>query len=166
MITEANMSSVKVKLKTDKDRQQILVPTIALRGLVVFPNNVVHFEVGRPRSIAAIEWAMENSTNVFLVAQKDMDVENPTSKDLYAYGVMAEVKQILKVSDDLVKVLVEGKYRAKLEKIQTDANFLQAAIQPAPVRGVRPADAPRAEALVRDVYKRQALHFKFRGISL
>ncbi len=151
MITEANMSSVKVKLKTDKDRQQILVPTIALRGLVVFPNNVVHFEVGRPRSIAAIEWAMENSTNVFLVAQKDMDVENPTSKDLYAYGVMAEVKQILKVSDDLVKVLVEGKYRAKLEKIQTDANFLQAAIQPAPVRGVRPADAPRAEALVRSI---------------
>lgn len=145
------MSSVKVKLKTDKDRQQILVPTIALRGLVVFPNNIVHFEVGRPRSIAAIEWAMENSTNIFLVAQKDMEVENPTAKDLYTYGVMAEVKQILKVSDDLVKVLVEGKYRAKLEKIQMDTNFLQAVIQPAPVRGIRSADAPRAEALVRSI---------------
>lgn len=145
------MSSVKVKLKTDKDRQQLLVPTIALRGLVVFPNNIVHFEVGRPRSIAAIEWAMENSTNVFLVAQKDMEIENPTAKDLYAYGVMAEVKQILKVSDDLVKVLVEGKYRAKLEKVQMEGSFLQAVVQPAPVRGIRAADAARAEALVRSI---------------
>ncbi|MEG0803979.1 MAG: LON peptidase substrate-binding domain-containing protein, partial [Pygmaiobacter sp.] len=73
--------SVKVKVKIDKEHQQMLLPAIALRGLVVFPNNVVHFEVGRPRSIAAVNQAMENGTNLFLVAQKDMDIENPTVKD-------------------------------------------------------------------------------------
>lgn len=68
---------VKVKLKIDHKNEVISLPAIALRGLVVFPNNVIHFEVGRPQSIAAVEWAMENNTSLFLVTQKDMDQEEP-----------------------------------------------------------------------------------------
>lgn len=104
--------SEKVTIKVE--RRELHLPTIALRGLVVFPNNLVHFEVGREKSIAAVEWAMANNSNVFLVAQKEMETNDPTQQDLYTYGVVAEVKQVLRVSDDLVKVLVEGKYRAKL----------------------------------------------------
>ena len=104
--------SEKVTIKVE--RKELHLPTIALRGLVVFPNNLVHFEVGREKSIAAVEWAMANNSNVFLVAQKEMETSEPTQQDLYAYGVVAEVKQVLRVSDELVKVLVEGKYRAKL----------------------------------------------------
>ena len=104
--------SEKVTIKVE--RKELHLPTIALRGLVVFPNNLVHFEVGREKSIAAVEWAMANNSNVFLVAQKEMETSEPTQQDLYTYGVVAEVKQVLRVSDELVKVLVEGKYRAKL----------------------------------------------------
>ena len=104
--------SEKVTIKAE--RRELHLPAIALRGLVVFPNNLVHFEVGREKSIAAVEWAMANNSNVFLVAQKEMELSDPTQEDLFAYGVVAEVKQVLRVSDDLVKVLVEGKYRAKL----------------------------------------------------
>ena len=68
---------VKVKLKIDHKNETLSLPAIALRGLVVFPNNVIHFEVGRPQSIAAVEWAMENNTSLFLIAQKDMDLDDP-----------------------------------------------------------------------------------------
>ncbi len=109
--------SEKVTIKVE--RKELHLPTIALRGLVVFPNNLVHFEVGREKSIAAVEWAMANNSNVFLVAQKEMETSEPTQQDLYTYGVVAEVKQVLRVSDELVKVLVEGKYRAKLTELDT-----------------------------------------------
>ena len=85
--------SEKVKVKIA--RNVIHLPAIALRGLVVFPNNVVHFEVGRPKSIAAIETAMRGNGSVFLVAQREMDVEEPALRDLYSYGVIAEIKQVL-----------------------------------------------------------------------
>ena len=104
--------SEKVTIKVE--RKELHLPTIALRGLVVFPNNVVHFEVGRQKSLAAIEAAMHANSNIFLIAQKDMETEEPTAQDLYAYGVISEIKQVLRVSEDLVKVLVEGKSRAKL----------------------------------------------------
>lgn len=144
-------TAIKVKLKRDKDHQELTLPAIALRGLVVFPNNVVHFEVGRPQSIAAVQSAMEHNSHIFLIAQKDMDLDNPGFSDLYNYGVVSEVKQILRVSDDLVKVLVEGKYRARLLKLNTEGDYLEATVKQSPVRQVRQADAERAEALVRTV---------------
>ena len=101
------MSESKVKIKVTHN--VVHLPAIALRGLVVFPNNIIHFEVGRAKSIAAIEAAMRGNSSVFLVAQKETDVEEPAAGDLYAYGVIAEIKQVLRVSEDLVKVLVEGK---------------------------------------------------------
>ncbi len=140
--------SEKVKVKIT--RNVSVLPAIALRGLVVFPNNIVHFEVGRAKSIAAIEAAMHTNSSIFLVAQKEMDVEEPQMRDLYAYGVIAEIKQVLRVSDDLVKVLVEGKTRARLLELN-DGDFLQASVRPVPVRGIGVDKRTQTEALVRSL---------------
>ena len=139
--------SEKVTIKGE--RKKLHLPTIALRGLVVFPNNLVHFEVGREKSIAAVEWAMANNSNVFLVAQKSMDTTEPQQADLFSYGVVAEVKQVLRVSGDLVKVLVEGKYRAKLSALDASGDFLLSEVRPAPVRAGKADDAVETEALLR-----------------
>ncbi len=141
--------SERVKIKVEHDVERL--PAIALRGLVVFPNNVVHFEVGRSKSIAAIEWAMANTSPIFLIAQRDMEVEDPAAKDLYRHGVVAEIKQILRVSDDLVKVLVEGKQRARLIGLENDEQMLTASIKEAPVRGIKAEKSVEAEALVRSL---------------
>ena len=139
--------SEKVTIKVE--RKTLHLPTIALRGLVVFPNNLVHFEVGREKSIAAVEWAMANNSNVFLVAQRSMETADPQQADLFAYGVVAEVKQVLRVSDDLVKVLVEGKYRAKLTTLDVGGEFLLSEVRPAPVRPGKAEDTVENEALLR-----------------
>ena len=143
--------SEKVKIILDKNADILRLPAIALRGLVVFPGNVIHFEVGRPKSIAAIEWAMNNNNAVFLTAQQDMDVEDPGFKDLYPYGVVAEIKQVLRVSDDLVKVLVEGKYRAKLLTLDSSGRFLLASTKASAMRGGKSSDPARIEALLRSI---------------
>lgn len=141
--------SEKVTVKVE--RHELHLPAIALRGLVVFPNNLVHFEVGRAKSIAAVEWAMANNSNVFLVTQKEMGTDEPAAEELYAYGVVAEVKQVLRVSDELVKVLVEGKTRAKMLGLDGSGSFLLASVRPAPVRGVKADDSIRLEALLRSL---------------
>ena len=134
--------SEKVTVKVE--RSVLHLPAIALRGLVVFPNNLLHFEVGREKSIAAVEWAVSNNSDVFLVAQKEMKVEDPKAADLYTYGVVAEVKQVMRVSDDLVRILVEGKYRAKLSEMEDDGSFLLATVRPAPVKMAKPEELPEA----------------------
>ena len=141
--------SEKVKIKIA--RNVVHLPAIALRGLVVFPNNVVHFEVGRTKSIAAIEAAMHANSSVFLVAQREMDEEEPALHDLYAYGVIAEIKQVLRVSDDLVKVLVEGKTRARLLELDAGEKYLQATVRPVAVRGIPADKRNQVEALVRSL---------------
>ena len=143
--------SEKVTIKVE--RKKLHLPTIALRGLVVFPNNLLHFEVGREKSIAAVEWAVSNNSDVFLVAQKEMKVEDPKAADLYTYGVVAEVKQVMRVSDDLVRILVEGKYRARLSEMEDDGSFLLATVRPAPVKMAKPEELPEADVLVRNVKK-------------
>ncbi len=152
--------SERVKIKIDHNVKQI--PAIALRGLVVFPNNVVHFEVGRAKSIAAIEWAMANNSPLFLITQRNMDTEEPTAEDLYPHGVIAKVKQVLRVSDELVKVLVEGQSRARLVGLDNDENMLIASIKDAPLRGVKAATSPEAEALIRTM---KALFEKYLSLN-
>ena len=141
--------SEKVKVKIARNVQHL--PVVALRGLVVFPNNVVHFEVGRAKSIAAIEAAMHGNSSVFLVAQKEMDVEEPGQRDLYTYGVVAEIRQVLRVSEDLVKVLVEGKYRARLLELEDQGKYMQAMVRSASVKGISADKRPQTEALIRSL---------------
>lgn len=143
------MSEKKVKVKIARNISHL--PAIALRGLVVFPDNVVHFEVGRAKSIAAIEAAMHGNSSVFLVAQRETDTEEPNLKDLYSYGVVAEIKQVLRVSEDLVKVLVEGKSRARLLELDNSGKYLQVTVRSAPVRGINTEKRTQVEALVRSL---------------
>ena len=141
---------VKVKLIRDKEDNIAQMPTIALRGLVLFPNSVMQFEVGRVKSIAAAEFAMENSSTLFLVTQKDMNTDNPSIDDLYLVGVVAEVKQVLRISEHIVKILVEAKYRANLVQLDTTQDFLLADTLAFPIKNN--LNAPdETEALLRTV---------------
>ncbi len=141
----------RVKITVDPQEQGMHIPAVALRGLVVFPNNVVHFEVGRPKSIAAITWAMEHSSPVFLVAQKDLNVEDPRKKDLYTYGVVAEIKQFLRMDEEIINVLVEGKFRARMLELEEDGQFLMAQVKPSSIRMPAAGSEDRVDALVRRI---------------
>ena len=94
---------------------------------------------------------MHANSSVFLVAQREMDEEEPALRDLYAYGVIAEIKQVLRVSDDLVKVLVEGKTRARLLELDAGEKYLQATVRPVAVRGIPADKRNQVEALVRSL---------------
>ncbi|MBQ1234586.1 MAG: endopeptidase La [Oscillospiraceae bacterium] len=87
------------------------MPAIALRGMVLFPGTTMHLEVGRSKSISAVEYALEKGSDIYLVAQKDMLVDEPVAKDLHSIGTVGKVKQVLKMKDG-IKVLVKGIYRA------------------------------------------------------
>lgn len=90
------------------------LPLMAMRGIVVFPYMITHFDVGRVKSIKALEAAMAGEQTIFLTAQKDIEVDLPKESDLYRVGTVAKIKQIVKLPGDSVRVLVEGMYRAKL----------------------------------------------------
>ncbi len=97
------------------------LPILALRGINVFPNMTIHFDVGRKKSIRAVEECMRGSQEIFLVTQKDIQVDDPQQSDLYTMGTVAVVKQVLRMPGDVIRILVEGKYRAFLtECIQTE----------------------------------------------
>lgn len=104
----------------------VRMPLLALRGLVVFPKNVASFDVARKKSANALKAAMESNRYIFVVTQKDFYAEDPTEKELYNIGCIARVKQVLKVSDNLTKVLVEGVCRAKYSNFVNGKNFYTA----------------------------------------
>ena len=112
-----------------------VMPAIALRGLTIFPNMIIHFDVSRQKSIIAVEQAMMQEQKLFLVAQKDVGVEEPAKEDVYNIGTIAAVKQVSKLPGGLVRVLVEGTSRAKLQVLETVAlekpedEFLQASVE-------------------------------------
>lgn len=108
------------------------MPMLAVRGLVIFPNTVVHFDVSRERSELALKAAMSDDRLIFLDAQIDNTVENPSKNDMYKIGTVAEIRQILKTPDKITRVLVEGKYRAKLMKIDQNEPYLTAVIKKLP----------------------------------
>ena len=112
--------SEKVTVKVE--RNILHLPAIALRGLVVFPNNLLHFEVGRDKSIAAVEWAVRNKSEVFLIAQKDMKAEDPKAEEMY-----------------------------QRTELDTEGSFLLASVRPAPVRPIKAEEETEAEALLRNV---------------
>ena len=94
------------------ENNAVQMPVLALRGVVVFPNTVASFDVGRKKSINALKYAMEKNQLIYLVTQKDFYADEPESSDLYKIGCVARIKQVLRVSDNLTKVLVQGLYRA------------------------------------------------------
>ncbi len=128
----------------------IRLPVVALRGLVVFPNMFLHFDVAREKSVAALKYAMDNGQQVFLVAQKDIATENPDFSELYTIGVIATVKQVLKIPSKtgVLKVAVEGVSRARVMQ-GYDGRFLKADVFPIDEPAVPTKQKSYAEALVR-----------------
>ena len=104
------------------------LPVIALRGLTILPNMIVHFEVSRERSKAAIEAAMTKDQNILLLTQKDIEVEEPGREDLYDFGTVAKIKQLVKLPKDSLRVMVEGTYRAHLDNLVSVNPMLEAEV--------------------------------------
>lgn len=129
----------------------ITLPALALRGLVLFPGVVMHFDVGRDKSLLAVKEAMEKNQHIYIISQKDLSTDNPELSDLFSVGVVAEIKQVIKTQNNNMRVLVEGKYRAKTVSMVSTDPFLVAEIKENPVKGIRSADLFYAEALVRSV---------------
>ena len=98
-------------------KSNCIMPALAMRGLVVFPKHVVHFDVARTKSNEALKAALAGDRKIFLVTQNDISVDNPKQKDLFKIGVVAEVKQVLKTPNNVTRVLVEGLYKARLVDI-------------------------------------------------
>lgn len=105
------------------------LPLLPLRGVMVFPYMIIHLDVGREKSIAALEEAMVRDRMILLSAQKDAKTENPIAEDIYEIGTVAEVKQLLKLPGSTIRVLVEGKNRAKIKNYIENQNFYEVEIE-------------------------------------
>ncbi len=123
------------------------MPILALRGLMVFPHMVLHFDVGRDKSVAALEQAMMDNQEIFLVAQRDAEAVDPTEAQLCQVGTIAHVKQVLNLPGDSMRVLVEGLRRATLVTITQEEPYLQGDVRPEPERSGE--EAVDMQALVR-----------------
>ena len=113
--------------------ERIVMPCIPLRGLSVFPRTILHFDIGREKSIKALEAAMEGDKLLFLASQIDENVLIPTQDDYYHVGTVVKVKQMLKIQGDAVRVLVDGQYRATLENIVGEEPYIQAEVSEAEI---------------------------------
>ena len=131
--------------------QTLRLPTIAIRGLVMFPNMVLHFDVARQKSILALNRAMQGNQKIFLVTQKNSRVENPTKEDLYTVGVVAKVKQILKAQSESVRVVVEGQYRARMCELVSTEPFYEAMCEEMPMLPVKEGKHLTVDAYLRVV---------------
>ena len=105
------------------------LPMIPLRGMHIFPGMVIHFDVGREKSINALEESMVNDSIIFLTTQKDASTEIPTEEDYYEYGVVCKIKQMLKMPGDSIRVLVEGLNRGKINKILSEDDYIEVEIE-------------------------------------
>lgn len=106
-----------------------ILPLIPLRGMTIFPNMVTHFDVGREKSKKAVEAAMENGEKIFLATQKDVEIEDPKKSDISKVGTICNIKQIIKLPDDIIRVLVEGKERAVIKKYQPKKSYLEVELE-------------------------------------
>lgn len=112
------------------EEQKMSMPMVALRGLTILPEMVIHFDVSRKRSVEAIQQAMQNQgQKVFLVAQRDLNIEQPEEKDVYEVGTIATIKQVAKMSKNIYRVLITGEERAKLLHVTQSDPYLQAEIE-------------------------------------
>ena len=113
----------------DKNNKTIELPLIPLRGLSVFPYMVLHFDVGREKSIKALEEAMVKDQTIFLTTQKEIDIDLPTPEDFYEIGTICKIKQMLKLPGDAIRVLVEGISRGKIDNLLQEDPYFKADIE-------------------------------------
>lgn len=105
-----------------------IMPAVALRGMAILPGMIAHFDISRKMSIKAVEESMAKEQRIFLVTQRDTQVENPTINDLYQVGLVAEIKQVIRLQNDVIRILVEGEKRAELFGFAREDEFLEAEI--------------------------------------
>ncbi len=129
------------------------MPAIALRGLTVFPNVLIHFEVARGASVRALEAAMSAGSPVFLVGQKDIAVEEPGADDLYQVGTISNIRQILRMPGDNVRVMVEGAARGRLRQLLRTDPHLEAEVEEIHVPQPPARGSAKTEALMRSTYE-------------
>ena len=130
------------------------IPVLALRGLTVFPHMTLTFDVERPISITALERAMEADQEIFLVTQREIGATAPAEKDLYEIGTVSHISQILRLSATSMRVMVEGRYRARLRRLWQTEPFLQANVETLAEEEASEAfcRSPRTEALLRQTW--------------
>jgi len=134
--------------KTEDGR--LILPMIPLRGLTVFPNMVLHFDIGREKSINALEKAMIKNQHIFLSTQKDENLDLPTPDDFYHIGTVAKIKQMLKLPGDSIRVLVEGKCRGRVDEVLLEVPYFKCAVEE--INDDEPDEIPpKTEALMRTV---------------
>lgn len=104
------------------------MPAVALRGLTILPGMIAHFDISRERSLRAVEEAMEQDQKIYLVTQRNVDSENPTQEDLYQVGIVADIKQVVRLQNDVVRILVDGISRAALLGFTGNEKYLEAEI--------------------------------------
>ena len=124
------------------------LPVLALRGLAVFPDQTVHFDVGRKKSVLALEEAMKKDQTLFLVPQKDLLVDDPRLSDLYAVGTVVKVKQVLKNQTENLRVLVTGICRGRITELSQSEPYLCGTIEA--IAEQKETDTIRAQALRRE----------------
>ena len=127
-----------------------LIPTVALRGMTIMPDTIIHFDLSRQKSILAVEQAMMQNQTIFLVAQKDMDVKEPGFSDVYHMGTIANIRQVIKLPNNIVRVLVEGIARAELFAFEDIEEYLLADVVIVDASAVDISDA-EAEAMTREI---------------
>ncbi len=127
------------------------MPMVAMRGVVIFPKMVMHFDVAREASIHAVNAAYASDHQLFLVAQREIFTEEPNEKDLYEFGVIAEVRQVLKTPDGVMRVLVEGIKKARLCTIQKQDTFLTAEVKPVTYKSRAKIDDVELTAMMRSL---------------
>lgn len=128
-----------------------ILPAIALRGTTILPDMIVHFDISREKSIKAVEAAMVKDQRVFLITQKDPETENPGIQDLYQVGTVAFVKQVVKLPQDVLRVLVEGYDRAELFSLEQEKPFLKAEVAVFEPEDERKYDPTMIEAMMRSL---------------
>ena len=124
------------------------LPILALRGLVIFPDQTIHFDIGRPKSKKALEIAMQGDQTLFLVPQKDILQDDPDQRGLYSIGTVAKVKQVLKTQGDNLRVLVTGVCRARIARLDQSEPYLMGQIEAVPE--AETIESPRNHALCRE----------------
>lgn len=136
---------------TENKIKDLSLPTVAMRGLVCFPRFVMHFDVAREISVKAVKTALKNDRLVFLTAQKDVYIEEPKDEDLYRIGVVAEIRQTLKTPDNIMRVLVEGLYRAKIKETIIEDGMIKCTVKKLPDYSRVKPDQVDVTAIVRSV---------------
>ena len=104
------------------------IPAVALRGMTILPGMVAHFDVSREKSMKAVEEAMMGEQDIFLVTQKNIEAEDPQIDDLYRIGIVAKIKQVIKMRNGIIRILVEGERRAELSGIVEQVTYLLAEV--------------------------------------